>query len=310
MGKVSGYYHILGVGGVTQDASGRVVPATSDNIEQYFQQPFPDESPHFEDKGFAISVPSDPMFHDDGFAITPPSAADSQEFKACAEYAKQHGLTAVLVQPRQDVDANGRLSGMTTLRDDAPIVVYLDLNGNEVNPKDAPGYGPLSGIDADFLGQFFNGVSLPSYSTNDTVVDSYFTRGQLGSGAEDYNPAIFMYNMGVQAGDIKLGEPHIVTVDDKSYLVRQDEGEMEVAPLYGQDFPAIEDALRELKQHATLADVVGKPTEHFGEANHQSSDTSLAIEIELPKSIKEALASILELKTPTVNVALDTMKLT
>lgn len=164
MAKVDGFYHIIGVGGVTNDANGNEVPATPDNVAKHFPQPLPYEEPEYKidtdgdgvpDTTFKVGPVEMPMMpppdYSDGFGPvdmpTMPGPEDSEEFKRCAEFAKENGLTAVLVEPRQDVGSDGRLTGITTMAWIEPTVIYLDKDGNEVDPEGAPGYGILSNID-------------------------------------------------------------------------------------------------------------------------------------------------------------------
>jgi len=147
MKKVSGYYDILAVGGVTADNDGSSVPATKENIAEHFPEPTPyvPEVPQLRDDGFLIDIGPDTGFSDDGFLIEKPSHENNAGFIAASAFAKENGLTAVLVKERQDVGPDGAETGRMTLLNKLPEVIYLDAQGNQVEPEGAPesGFGQL-----------------------------------------------------------------------------------------------------------------------------------------------------------------------
>lgn|GEM_PF-6199017 len=56
-------------------------------------------------------------------------------FQECVDFARENGLTAVVVQPERN-DTNIRLAVYYE-----PTVIYLDENGEEINPEGAPNIG-------------------------------------------------------------------------------------------------------------------------------------------------------------------------
>ena len=150
MGGVKGFYDILAVGGYTTDDSGQPVTATEDNIQKHFPEPQIREEP--ENNFGPVEMPSPdfssdmPELRDDGFYKAGPSHEDNPNFQDAVDFAEQNGLTAVLVQPRQDVDSQGYETGMQTLAYKTPKIIYLDQEGNQVEPEGAPQNNPFGAL--------------------------------------------------------------------------------------------------------------------------------------------------------------------
>jgi len=153
MAQLDGFYHILAVGGVTADDNGQQIPATQENVQDYFPEPLPMIE---DDNGYsAVPMPTYdvdtnmPELRDDGFIMKGPDPADNPAFREAVEFAKENGLTAVLVEERQDVDADGRERPMQTLRQNFPKTIYLDQEGNQVEPEGAPSSNPFGAFFKD-----------------------------------------------------------------------------------------------------------------------------------------------------------------
>lgn len=196
-------YNILAVGGADYNSPG--------DVQKFFHTPSPPEPQtikvDMDGDGIEEEIPLN--LHDDGMYVDPATlkvdidgdgipeeikpiempmrgpaylTGDDAAFNDCVDFAKENGLNAVLVKA-MPIEGNIMYDV-----DYLPTVIYLDKDGNEVQPEGAPTYSPFQStttFDSDKFDAMFdsaremkaqtgNGtLSTPGQIYNDSIQAQY-----------------------------------------------------------------------------------------------------------------------------------------